>query len=574
MTPQQSAKAKKLVEKRVNAVRALQSHDRKVKSMKDDSPRNDIMIRLQAIEQAYEKLKLTSEELENCEDFTFDDVEETDVDMFELYFNMATKLKNWIKDDSMPLSSTLKQKSNPIVQEVKLPRIEIPKFNGEYEEWTSFYDAFSSLIDNSNLSDVSKMHQLRDCLTGTAFSLIKNLPVTEANFKIAWELLQKRFHNKRAIVNACLSKLLSQEKIKKATANNLRTFIDTTHEAITSIEILDVPIDDWDPIVVFLMESRFDDETKKQWEIHLKGSKEIPKFNDMCMFLETQFNILNASEHTNIDYGEKRQTKIAAVKMQDYSVKCEICQENHFIFFCPVFDSWNVNERKKWVKDSNRCFRCLNKHILGQCRTRFTCKQCNSSKHNTKLHDPSWKKPESQSNSNSNDNANSSLNIALMKTGNKVVATAIVKVKDKFGMKHLLRAFIDPGSEGATISESAAQLLCLPRQKENIPMTGLDDVLLGNATSSVKIQVEPAIDNEFKMTIEALVVRSILTTAQHKKSNWNQINGLNLADPDFLNAKKCDLLFGVDIFALILKKGLRKGESHEPIAIQSLVGLF
>lgn len=135
-------------------------------------------------------------------------------------------------------------------QDIKLPRIDIPTFNGEYQEWTSFYDAFYSLIDsNPSVPDVSKMHYLRNSLSGSAFRMISKLPVTEANYKIAWKMLTERFHNTRLIVNACLNSFINQPTMKNGSANSLRSLIDTSKESIQCIESLNIPVDEWDPIV-------------------------------------------------------------------------------------------------------------------------------------------------------------------------------------------------------------------------------------------------------------------------------------------------------------------------------------
>lgn len=156
-----------------------------------------------------------------------------------------------------------------------------------------------------------------------------------------------------------------------------------------------------------------------------------------------------------------------------------------------------------------------------------------------------------------------------------MLATAIVKVKDKFGATHLHRVFIDSGSEGIAISEKAAQRLCLPRKIEDIELTGIDDKPLGMATKSAVLEIESNVESSFKISMEALVMRSILKTHQVKKEqseNWKHLNDLQLADPNYLESSDVDLLFGVDVFAMILKDGLKKGEIYQPIVHNSHLG--
>lgn len=67
-----------------------------------------------------------------------------------------------------------------------LPRIEIPKFSGNYSTWRSFHDLFLSMVGNNvTLDNVEKMHYLKTCLTGDAAKLVVNIPVSEDSFAIA-----------------------------------------------------------------------------------------------------------------------------------------------------------------------------------------------------------------------------------------------------------------------------------------------------------------------------------------------------------------------------------------------------
>lgn len=154
-------------------------------------------------------------------------------------------------------------------------------------------------------------------------------------------------------------------------------------------------------------------------------------------------------------------------------------------------------------------------------------------------------------------------------------ATAIVGVKDKFVVTHLLRAAVDGCSDGAFATEKDAQLLNLPQKKEHIPLTGIDDMPLGKVKKSVKINVQSLVESSIEMKIDALVVRSIMTPKRINASlrtNSTHLCGLKLADPQYFEANEVDLLFGVDIYGIILRDGLRKGKYNEPIGQNSELG--
>lgn len=85
--------------------------------------------------------------------------------------------------------------------QVKLPRIELPTFNGKYEDWHSFFDMFNSLIhSNREISDTQKFHYLRSSLKGDAAEIVSSLEISGSNYSDAWTRLKERYDSKRLIV--------------------------------------------------------------------------------------------------------------------------------------------------------------------------------------------------------------------------------------------------------------------------------------------------------------------------------------------------------------------------------------
>lgn len=556
--PEKSPLYRKLLLKRGNAIKTIEFHAVKLAANQNQSE-VEALARLSQIETNFEKFNEVVKELEAMDEYDEEDISYSSDEVVEIYIQTLTKLKSFIKEKDPSetigsLNST--QMTARTHQEVKLPKIAIPNFNGDLLEWISFYDAFSSLIDtNQSLPEVSKMHYLRDCLSGTAFRLIGKLPVTETNYRLAWRLLCDRFHNKRAIINAHLNKFVSQANMETVNADEIRSLIDTIRESIQSVETMDVSIKDWDPILVFIIESKLDKETLKEWELHLGGTTEVPSYAKLMEFLETQWRIYDITHRNS---SSSKPPKVGATRQFNDKKKeiCTLCELDHWISYCPKFDAYNVPQRKKFVHENELCENCLQKHKTADCRSKYRCKTCGG-KHHTKLHEP-----------------NSTTVNNIHSAPSKLLATAIVRVKDKFGMSHLLRVFIDQGSEETIISERAVQLLSLPRKSEDMPLTGLNDAPLGKANKSVRIQVESAI-NDFAFDTDALVMKSIIKPKTHDRNKlrkWKHLKNLDLADPDLLSDNYIDLLFGVDIYALILLDGLRKGKPHEPIAQNSEFG--
>lgn len=107
----------------------------------------------------------------------------------------------------------------------KLPRIEIPKFNGDPSKWLNYRDLFASLVLSSGLSLVEKLQYLKTSLTGTAAHLIQNTTLTAENFHKAWESLLSFYDNPRLQVNTALHSLFNLKPMTRDSSSELEYFL-------------------------------------------------------------------------------------------------------------------------------------------------------------------------------------------------------------------------------------------------------------------------------------------------------------------------------------------------------------
>ncbi|XP_031638866.1 uncharacterized protein LOC116350989 [Contarinia nasturtii] len=565
----------KQIRKRANAITVIKSQESKAKNVDENTAQHELNKRISILDAAYEKFSKSTAEAEDCDEYLEDDIDPSVEIVTETYLMVYNQLKSFIKEENTSvLHSTMSTTHRQNEKKVKLPEIKIPTFSGNPMEWTSFSDTFTSLIDSDQqLTDVDRLHYLKSSLRDTALSAISKLQVTDANYRIAWDILTERFNNKRTIVNHCLAQFMDQPKINSLNSANLRALIDISKECMQCVEtLIDYVNQDWDAILVLIIERKINNELRKSWEQHLGGATRIPSFDELLKFLETQYRILCTSESTVENKAKpegmsttsqivhNKKSEIASVpKQQD---QCSVCKEDHWMFFCPVFESWTVNARKRFITENKLCEKCLHAHEKQQCRSKYKCRTCGG-EHNTKLHENSSTSVHAISvyqNQNTSLENNISMPIIPSNERSKLLATAIVKSKDKSGINYLLRAFVDQGSEGILITERATQMLHLKKKNEYMPLTGVGDVSLGNANKSVRIQIESVI-NSFKITMNALVVKSIMKPRKYNEEN-----------PHFANAEHVDLLLGVDIYGIILSNGLRKGLLNEPVAQNTAFG--
>ncbi|KOC61201.1 hypothetical protein WH47_07100 [Habropoda laboriosa] len=81
-----------------------------------------------------------------------------------------------------------------------LPVIQLPSFDGNYNDWIRFRDTFLSLIhNNEQLEDVQKFHYLQSLLKGPAARIVQSIGISESNYRTAWDAVKARYENSAAL---------------------------------------------------------------------------------------------------------------------------------------------------------------------------------------------------------------------------------------------------------------------------------------------------------------------------------------------------------------------------------------
>ena len=125
---------------------------------------------------------------------------------------------------------------------VKLPKITLPRFNGDPVRWMSFWDSYQSAVHlNSELTDVDKFNYLRSLLDHPAYDAIAGLTLSAANYKQAIESLRKRFGNTQVIISKHMDTLISMDPIfSDCHLNDLRRLYDHTKSHVRSLRSLGI----------------------------------------------------------------------------------------------------------------------------------------------------------------------------------------------------------------------------------------------------------------------------------------------------------------------------------------------
>lgn len=97
---------------------------------------------------------------------------------------------------------------------MKLPRLTLTPFDGNYTKRCTFWDSYESAVHNNpELPDIVKFNYLQLLLQKTAKESIAGLSLTAANYKEAINILLKRFGDKSQITAKHMEALMSVEAV-------------------------------------------------------------------------------------------------------------------------------------------------------------------------------------------------------------------------------------------------------------------------------------------------------------------------------------------------------------------------
>jgi hypothetical protein len=284
--------------------------------------------------------------------------------------------------------------SNNGFSQLNLPVLNLKTYDGSYKEWLNFENSFKSVIgENKNLNNCQRLQYLKSVLRNEALRAIESLPITDENYIIAWEALEKRFKNTRLIVEDHVSAILNAAPILKTSSTMLHELLDTVNTNMAALESLNIPVASWDAVIVLIIFQKLDYSTKREWQMTLDNS--IPTYKKLIQFLEKRCTVLEALNATSSDKqnnaktnhqqtGKPRTLTHAGVNKK---LLCTFCKNSeHHIGQCGNFLELNAPDRNTQAKRLNLCTNCLrDNHKVANCFSNSKCRTCKG-KHHTLLH--------------------------------------------------------------------------------------------------------------------------------------------------------------------------------------------
>ncbi|XP_011707972.1 PREDICTED: uncharacterized protein LOC105462820 [Wasmannia auropunctata] len=436
---------------------------------------------------------------------------------------------------------------------VRLPKLNLPTFSGKYDEWLSFHDTFMTVIhSNKSLGNVQKFQYLRASLTDKAADIIKSLEISDNNYDLAWNLLKERYDNKQVIVQTHVKAILDLPAMTKENANDLRQIADGVSIHIRALTTLECHADKWDALLIYILNSKLDSITSREWHTSLKGTK-LPTLKEFIEFLTHRSQVLEESVKRNsmlsgrpdsraqAQLGTRRQALHATAERG----KCNYCGGSHLIYFCKNFLALSIEQRIAEMRGRKICLNCLraSNHTAAKCSS-DGCRTCNS-KHNTLLHIPRDRGEAGGADdslpASTGSSATSGGQVAIVthsairhKDADILLSTALIYVLDIDGSRRTCRVLLDSGSQANFISSKCLRSLRLKTRSTNISISGID--------------------------------------SGKKRELFRLPSGIELADPGFNIASDIDMLIGAELFWQLLCVGQIRATAEHPTLQKTRLG--
>lgn len=551
------------------------------------------MSRAESLLQLFDNIQSKIEKLEQSVD------EQIRADFEDLFFQVTSTARALIAGADVNniqvayAGSTQSERSNSnLGGQVRLPTLNLPTFDGTYDQWLFFKDTFTSIIhDDGGLSNIQKFHYLRLSLKGKAAEVIQALEISASNYKIAWELLLDRFENRNLLISNHIKAFLNLPILQKESLSGLRDLLDGFNKHLRALEILDQPVDQWDTLVIHIIAGKVDPITRREWEVR-NAQLENPSLSelrnllkDKCRILETLRSSTNNSVTSELVKPQHSRHKIRSFVQCDN--KCSICDSPHLIYNCGTFLKLSPEDRYARARQRNLCVNCLKpNHNVSQCR-RNGCKKCHK-RHNILLHFEIDRKGDVASTNNpavenrAGDNAeqHKAPNIMQALTSYRfannaevILSTAIIRVLQSRARCSEARALLDSGSQSHFITEELVNSLGLPKFETKVSVSGINQ-----AHTSINYYTRLTIGsrfNAFSTTITCLIVPCIAASVPGMSFDPRSLNipaNLELADPLFYESRNVDLLIGADLFWTLLCNGQVRSGKTSPILHKTRLG--
>ncbi|KAL1446547.1 hypothetical protein WDU94_013944 [Cyamophila willieti] len=430
-----------------------------------------------------------------------------------------------------------------------------------------------------------KFQYLKTSLVQDAAELIQHLQLRADNYIIAWNLLCDNYSNRYSTVNHHLKNIVEVEYSSSKRMYSFKTILNTLRTNLNALRSLGVNTENWDVLLIHLIEAKFDDQVYMEW-VKRVDKKHLPTLSNLYEFLDEMTLISERSESRVLD---RKKSNVPTSS----TLTCQVCKKtNHKLYECSSFREYSIKERIAFVTKNNLCLNCLssNLHSAYKCNSKSVCKIC-SKKHHSLLHQFASQANYAAEGQEENDMSamldgedpgcdgdphpetcvEFSTTACTQFEGNMkqqvLLSTAVVSVEDGNGVDKPVRVLLDSGSQSNFITTECVKRLNLSIiPVEPIKVNGIGGSNRFTVDSICNLTMKSRFE-KFVIPMAAIVVPKVtnkLPAVSFEKSNWDYLANFKLSDPKFNVSQDIDMIVGAEYFFDILRPESIQGPDGYP----------
>ena len=473
---------------------------------------------------------------------------------------------------------------------VRLPKLEVPVFDGEILRWQTFWEQFCVAIhDRTDISDTEKLVYLRHAIKdGTAKNVIEGLSRSGEHYAEAIGCLKTRYNRPRLIHQTHVRRISEFPALRDGSGKELRRLHDTVLQHLRALK--SIGHEPSGSFITSLLELKLDQNTMFEWQKFSHDCVDVPHYTKFLEFLNLR---AQASETCSSEIKKNPRIESHPARKHQFSKhvasfaanaaepasNCVLCTtEKHPLYVCPRFKVLPHDKMLSTIQNNKLCMNCLRPgHFSRQCGSLNRCRKCQKP-HHTLLHDETKGKGQGEQPSVAPAvEPVISSNAATGITSNTLLMTCVLVVCAPDGTSVKARCLLDSASSTSFVSERLVQALHLPRVSQNLSISGVAGLSHHSPLQSItNFEVfsvsRPAKKFQVSAVVTPRVTSDLPTTPVSFSSKWRHLSGLQLADPNFGRPGRIDVLLGVDIYADALLQGRRSGPPGTPTAFETTFG--
>lgn len=568
----------------------MKSNDELIKLLEDES----------LIEEAEEYIKELEDVFDNVE---IETLEYMDRNKSRQTLDNNSSVSEHNTENNLERSGASNSNENiPMKRNHNPPNITLHKFYGDYVEWPRWFGLFQAIIDNnSTLSDTEKMVHLQTSLGGRALQSVYGFLCDGKLYNRAVETLKDRFGKEDDIVNSCMKSIFTFPPMKSIEKAVLEKFHGLLHCALVTLETMGFENDIKSSENLRRAVNKLPQELVRDWTKEIYGMNRRPTLLDFDKWLLREVDICRTTSYSvQRESYVKRETRMNNYIMKpgeptssyrrgkDSNVmKCPLCFQGHKLFNCQTFLNKSIDERNRYVKETNRCFSCLTYgHKLSKCFKRKQCTVIGCMKtHHPLLHEQSASDFENEVNSleQSRIQDSDAQIVAAMKNETSVqekshVILQVVPIR-VYGANNAFvdtYALLDSGSQTSLCSEELARKLQLKGELKLLTINNIEQNGNPKQVLRLNLKIKPNAKESSSAVIEVKEVWAIpklnIRMPNVSAEIIQSFQHLRDLPMNFSYSGNVEVLLGANVMESLIQLDVRKGAPGQPIAIRTAFG--